>query len=399
MKYLFILLAILGFAACAQKRNAVVQQPDQYYTCSMHPQVRQEGPGKCPICGMDLILVQKGKDSQDNTIVLSDQQVQLGNIHADTISAGTTGGQLILPATLSVDETKSTAVNARVAGRIDKLYVKSTGQTIHKGDKLYDLYSEELNTAKQEYLLAIEQEQTLDNSIIDFKQLVESAKNKLLLWGMSNAQIKALELTKQSSALTTFYSPVNGSVGSIPIEEGEYVASGGTILRVFDLSALWVEAQVYTTQIAGIDLRDLATVQLPDIAGWQITGKIEFINPEVDPSSRINLVRVIVSNTDGVLHPGMAARVILHRKVTNAWSLPARAVMQDGQTSWVWVQTAHNTYHAVRVETGTADGIAIATGNGLRPGDLVVTSGTYLLNSEYIFKHGSAPVVENHTGF
>ena len=116
--------------------------------------------------------------------MLSDQQIQLGNVQVDTVGKGVIGNETVLTATLNIDETNSATVSARIAGRIERLYFKNEGDYIQKGARLYDVYSEELNNAKQEYILALEKQATLDNSIIDFKQLVQSAKNKLLLWGM-----------------------------------------------------------------------------------------------------------------------------------------------------------------------------------------------------------------------
>ncbi len=125
-----------------------------YYTCSMHPQVMKPKPGKCPICGMGLIAVQRSNTANADEIKLSDQQIQLGNIKSDTINGGMLGDRIVLNATLNIDQRKSTSISARVMGRIEKLYFKNTGDYVNKGDRLYDLYSEELNNAKQELVLA-----------------------------------------------------------------------------------------------------------------------------------------------------------------------------------------------------------------------------------------------------
>ena len=150
---------------------------------------------------MELTAVKKSNSQNEDEIQLSEQQIQLGNIQVDTIRNGAIGDQMVLNATLNSDETKTNIVSARVMGRIDKLYYKNMGDYVPKGVKLFDLYSEELNNAKQEYILALEQQKILDNSIIDFKQLAQSAKNKLLLWGMSEAQIIELTKTKKISTL------------------------------------------------------------------------------------------------------------------------------------------------------------------------------------------------------
>lgn len=379
--------------ACKGKpKEAAAPKSDVYYTCSMHPQVMQDAPGKCPICGMVLIPVGKSKGAAEENIVLSDLQVQLGNIQADTVAGGSMGNKVTLTATLNVDETRSTSVNVRIAGRIEKLYFKNTGDHVHKGDRLYDLYSEELNNAKQEYLLALERQKTLDNGVIDFKQLIEAARNKLLLWGMSEGQIEELARVKKTSPVTSFYSPAAGVVISLEGHEGDYLAQGATILRLSDLSTMWVEAQVYTSQLSALDRGAVAFVHLPDLPGKEWTGRIEFVNPEINPDTRINLVRIRLPNTGGLLKPGMPAYVTLVSRASHSLTLPQEAVIRGGGGNVVWVQVGHNMYRSVMVETGMEDGDRVEIRSGLKAGDVVVTSGAYLLNSEYVFRHGADPM-------
>ena len=154
MRYLIAITILFFLISCKAKKKVALLNPDVFYTCSMHPQIMQDKPGNCPICGMKLIPVEKKKGADADAIMLSDQQIQLGNIQVDTVGKGIIGDETILPATLNIDETKSTTVNARISGRIDRLYFKNQGDYISKGQKLYDLYSEELNNAKQEYILS-----------------------------------------------------------------------------------------------------------------------------------------------------------------------------------------------------------------------------------------------------
>jgi Cu(I)/Ag(I) efflux system membrane fusion protein len=387
MKYILAVGLIFIFGACKTKNKEAAVVSDSYYTCSMHPQIVKDRPGKCPICGMTLILVKKSQGQMDNTIMLSDQQVQLGNILVDTIGSGKIGHTTVLNATLTTDETKSTAVSSRIAGRIDKLYFKNTGDYIKKGDRLYDLYSESLNNAKQEYILALEKEKVLDQSVIDFKQLIEAARNKLLLWGMTADQIELLGKTKQASPLTTFYSPAGGTISSFESHEGEYVAEGGAIVRLSDLSTLWAQAQVYTSELSEIDVKGKAVVQLPD-QGKEINGQIELVNPEINPDTRINLIRVAIRNKDHQLKPGMLAYVVITNRKTNTMTLPASAVIMNEHENIVWVQTGHNSYKMLSVKTGNEDDEKIEILSGIQSGDIVVINGAYLINSEYIFKKG-----------
>jgi len=386
-KYIIIIIsALFVFTSCKNKK-ATLANADEYYTCSMHPQIMQDKPGTCPICHMELIVVKKTNTAADE-IMLNDEQIRLGNIQTDTIRNGMIGDKVILTATLNTDESKVNSINARIMGRIDRLYFKNTGDYVPRGAHLYDLYSEELNNAKQEYIAAIEKQQTLDNSIIDFNRLVQSAKQKLLLWGMSEAQVNELAKTKKASPLTSFYSNESGFITELPVMEGQYVSEGSTIVKLADLSSLWAEAQVYTSQLSAIDLKGIATVQFPDIPGKEWKGKIEFANPEIVSDSRLNLIRVSIPNPNGLLKPGMPAYVSIKSKELNTLTLPSDAVLRDGKMNVVWVQSGKNRYKMKMVQTGLESGDRLEIKSGLQNGDVVVTRGAYLLNSEFVFKKG-----------
>ena len=392
MKYFFVLLIpALFFSACKSKKEQTPANPDVYYTCSMDPQVKENKPGKCPVCKMEMTPVKKSSAGTImDEIELSEQQVQLGNIRMDTIRNGSIGDQMVLTATLNFDQQKENAVSSRVMGRIEKLYYKNIGDYVSKGVKLFDLYSEELNNAKQEYLLALEKQKTLDNSVIDFSQLVQSAKNKLLLWGMSESQIMELSKNKKATPLTSFYSNISGYITSLDIKEGDYVTEGGTIVLLADLSTLWAEAQVYSSQLSSIDKGGQAIVQFPE--GKEVKGKIEFINPEINPDTRINLIRVSIPNPGNQLKPGMQAYVIIKNREHKSLSLPIDAVIRDNKGASVWVQIKGNKFKYKMVEIGSENNDRVEIKSGLKDGDVVVISGAYLLNSEYIFKIGSNPM-------
>jgi membrane fusion protein, copper/silver efflux system len=391
MKYPIAIIISLFLFACMGTDKKTVRTSEVFYTCSMHPQIMANKPGKCPICHMDLIPVEKKKATVADALMLSDQQIQLGNIRVDTVGKGSIGNEIVLTATLNIDETKTNTVSARITGRIERLYFKNEDDYIQKGDKLYDLYSEELNNAKQEYLLALERQKLLDNSVVDMKQLVQSTKTKLVLWGMSESQISELEKTKKTSILTSFYSPANGFVTMLESHEGDYIMEGGTIVRLANFNSLWAEAQVYTSQLSEFDRKSNATVQLPDL-GKEIKGTIQFVNPEINPDTRINLVRVAIPNSGNQLKPGMPAYVVLKSRQRNSLTLPIDAVIRNEKMNTVWIQVDKNTFKNVMVETGLKMGDRIEIRSGLKEGDVVVISGAYLLNSEYIFRKGANPM-------
>jgi membrane fusion protein, copper/silver efflux system len=393
MRILLFILGILIFASCKSRRIAAPQNPDIYYTCSMDPQVIEYKPGKCPICHMKLTAVKKSNGDNKDEILLSGQQIQLGNIQTDTIRIESLGDQVVLTGTLTFDQVKQTSVSSRIMGRIEKLYYKNIGDYVKRGAPLYNLYSEELNNAKQEYLLALEHQKTFETeTAIDFDQLIRSAKNKLLLWGMNETQIQELADNKKATPVTTFFSTADGYITQLDIREGDYVMEGGTIVELVDLSTLWVEAQVYTSQLAEINNNSIATVQLPGFEGKEIKGKIEFVNPEINPDTRINLIRVLIPNPGNRLKPGMPAYVLLRSPQIKTLTLPIDAVIRDGKGATIWIRTGAHSFKNKMVTVGLESDDMIEIKSGLNAGDVVVITGAYLLQSEYIFKKGTNPM-------
>jgi Cu(I)/Ag(I) efflux system membrane fusion protein len=376
MKIIWITILALLLFACNNKKQEIANEN------TAKEKIVNDSMANMP--GMD--------DVKNDEIKLSDQQVQLGNILSDTINSSMLGDQIILTATLNIDQMKTTSISARVMGRIEKLYFKNIGDHVNKGDRLFDLYSEELNNAKQELVLALERKSTLDNSLIDFDRLIQSAKYKLMLWGMSDTQIDDLVKTRKATPTTTFYSNASGFITTLDLKEGESTMEGSTVIRLADLSTVWAEAQVYSTQLSQIDRSGIAEVQVPDIPGKKINGKIEFVNPEINPDTRINLIRVNIPNPGNQLKPGMPAYLILKNRQHNMLSLPIDAVIRDGKGATVWLQTGKNMYKNQMVETGMETGERIEIRSGIKAGDVVVTRGAYLLNSEYIFKNGANPM-------
>lgn len=387
------IIAILLVLASCNAAPKQTQDSEVYYTCSMDPQVVEQAPGKCPICKMELTPVKKNSSDQGNEIALSEQQVMLGNIRVDSIRMGGLAQRMVLTGTLNFDQMKTTAVSARVMGRIERLMVKNPGDPVQKGMPLYEIYSEELNNAKQEYLLALDRKKTFgEGSVVPVDELVQGARNKLLLWGMQDQQIRAMETSGKAGQLTTFLSPASGYVTQLDIREGDYIMEGGSIVRLADLSTLWAEAQVYTTQLEDLNRAGTARVELPDLDGKSINGKIEFVNPEINPDTRINLIRVSIPNPGLLLKPGMPAYVILHSAGKKALSLPLDAVIRDANGATAWIQTRPLHYQPVKVKTGRELDDQIEILEGLNTGDVVVVSGAYLLHSEYVFRKGAQPL-------
>jgi Cu(I)/Ag(I) efflux system membrane fusion protein len=387
-----LLLLLLLPASCKTgTKNPAKSDPDIYYTCSMDPQVVESSPGKCPICHMELTAVRKSQQHTDE-IKLSPQQVQLGNIKIDTIRPASMGNETVLTGTVGFDQSAMNAVSTRISGRIEKLYYKNTGESISKGARLYDLYSEDLNNAQQEWLLILQKQKALGNSIVNYEELAQSAKSKLLLWGMTEPQISELARAGKVVATTAFYSSAGGTITELDVKEGDYVTEGATLVKTADLSHVWVEAQVYTTELSGFDPAGTVNIQFPDLPGKTLQGKISFVSPEVNPDNRVNLIRIAVSNKDNLLRPGMSAYVTVKDPQRKMLSIPSDAVLRNGSMSAIWVETAENTFKSRMVTTGEEGDGFVEIRSGLQPGDAVVTSGAYLLQSEYIFRNGADPM-------
>jgi Cu(I)/Ag(I) efflux system membrane fusion protein len=333
-----------------------------------------------------------GKRDASNEVHLNARQIILGNIQLDTISTGNIGDKIILMGTLNFNQQRLSTISTRIEGRIETLYIKKSGDFVHKGDKLYDLYSEPLNSAKQEYKAALQQQKTIGNSLINYAAIVQSAKTKLLLWGMTMPEIDKWAAAPQNPTVTTFYSSEEGYVTAVNVQEGGYAMEGVPIIQLADLSTLWAEAQVYTTQLSFFDKGEPVVVQIPDLGNLNIPGRIDFINPEINPDTRINLVRVTIRNPDNRLHPGMPAYILAANTQHHAITIPSNAVLTDSRGATVWIQTRPGVYVVRMVQTGITSDDRTEIISGLHPGDVVVSSGAYLIHSEYIFENGADPM-------
>jgi Cu(I)/Ag(I) efflux system membrane fusion protein len=386
---LLALLFALLFSACKQKPQQISKvQPKAYYTCSMHPQVHEDHDGNCPICGMKLIKVELTDAASSNTITLNATQMQLAGIQTDTIREENTGNEKILTGTVIPNENTAAELSARLAGRVQQLFVRAVGEKIDIGQPVYAIYSEDLQEVEKEYLLAKQQQKVLHNPDVDYQQLIAAAESKLKLWGLSASQIRNLAVSQKVSAITNILSTVSGTVSDISVHEGDYVTEGMTILKTQGLNNLWVEAQVYASETGNYKENDLVNVSFPDLGGQVIKGKVEFINPELSDASNVDLIRISIPNPQGLIRPGMLGYVGISGGGERALAVPASAILMDGEGSKVWVKNINGSFSPKAIKTGTGNQNYLPVLSGLNSGDIVVTNGAYLLNSEAIFKNG-----------
>lgn len=364
------------------------------YTCPMHPQIVQSAPGTCPICSMDLVPVVKTGEKATE-IMLSESQMQLANVRVQPVSSGSIGNSTILNARLAANEQLTDVISSRVAGRIERLYVKETGQPIRKGQVLYEIYSEPLLTQQQEYLLAVRQAEELKEP--RYEEFRRASEQKLRLYGMTPEQIAGLGQTRKVQPLIPFVAPAGGTVTEIAVSEGQYVGEGALLYRLVNLSQLWVEAELYAGESRYIKVGDQVPVEVVGQEGQRLSARVAFINPEYRAGSQVLVMRAVLPNaarpnSGGRFQPGQQARVLLRHGVQRGLTLPVDAVVRAGGGAVVFVKTAPGTFQPRKVQTGTETDQQVAITKGLTGDESVAMSGAYLLYSELILKKGINPI-------
>ena len=375
-----------------------------HYTCPMHPQISREQPGKCSICGMDLVQASKaaptaqppaGTATAALEVMLSAQQMQLANIRVAALGgASHAAGSTVLTGTITADANQTRTVSSRVAGRVERLFVRQTGEPIRAGAPLASIYSEQLQALQQEYLLSLAQQRAVGTSGNQYGRLVASARQRLRLLGMTEGQLRTLATTGRPTSSLTFYSPQAGLVQAVGVTEGQYVGEGSLLVSLTNLSSVWVEAQLYPEEVAGIEMGQSVQVQvagLPDA----YAGRVVFLSPELQANTKVTLLRVQLANPSGRLQPGMQANVRLTNRSTTAQilTLPQDAVLRDSRGSYVWQQVdAAGRFRRLKVTTGAETDETVAITGGLDAGAQVVVSGAYLLESEYALYQGTDPM-------
>lgn len=329
-------------------------------------------------------------------LMLTDSQVKLANITIAPVTKKPVGQTIVINGRLKVDEQKSEVISSRAAGRIETLSIKETGQSVKQGQPLYVLYSEELLTLQQEYLLAKEQYESLGKTEKRYKSFLDAAERKLLLYGLTRSQISQLNRNSLQPRVT-FLAPSSGIITEINAAEGQYVSEGTALYRIEDIGSLWIEAEVYPNETSLVKVGDRISVSVSGVEGRAIETKINFLSPEFRNNSQITIMRASVENRDGVLKPGQFAQVYLTHSAKEAVAVPVDAVIRDGKGSHVYVQSGHNTFRPQMVKTGVEGFEQVEITEGLNEGDTVAITGAYLLYSEIILKKGTDPMAgHNH---
>ena len=401
MKNILIILlsiATLVTPGCREKKiaepehdHAAEQKVADVYTCTMHPSVVSDKPGSCPICGMTLVKRTSAAVPTNTNLAavsLSPEQRVTANVKAVRVALDTHTGELVTTGRVTFDERRIAQVTSYTAGRIERLFVNFTGDSVRRGERVATIYSPELLATQQEYLLALENRERMRRAGFAgarsaSEDLVESTRRRLNLFGMTAAQIAQLERTHKPIFATNIISSVSGVVTQKLAVEQQYVAQGQPLLEVADLSNVWVEADVYEQQLSSVHLGDRVEISVAAIPGRTFEGKVSFIVPVLAGATRTAKVRIDLANRGLQLKPDMYVNArILGAPAPPHIMVPASAVVDRGQKQFVWVETQPGSYEPREVKTGGRHGEAIVIASGLSAGDVVVVEGGFLLDSE-----------------
>ncbi len=365
-----------------ESHNHETENIDQIWTCSMHPQIRKSEPGNCPICGMDLIPLASEEDSEasPNAIKMSPTAMQLANVQTAVVQLGSATKKLNLTGKISSDERKVYTQTAHISGRIENLQVNFEGETVRKGQVVASLYSPELVSAQEELLIAFKNKESQP-------QLLTAAKNKLKNWKLTDRQIDKLMETGNAMDEFSVLADYSGVVLNLKVEKGDYLKGGQAFYEVADLSKLWVLLDVHESDLNWVNLGDQIKFSVKAYPNRQFSGKVTFIDPIIDPKTRVAKARVEVENTDGILKPEMLVNSHVSSQLdakSNSIIVPKSAVMWTGERSVVYVkQAAQNGLHFTmrEVELGASLGDAYMVENGLTEGEEIAVNGTFSIDA------------------
>lgn len=386
-----ILGLVLGWVLFHPAREHVHESTDHVteeasnvtiWTCSMHPNIRMTEPGKCPICGMDLIpLVQGGSSGFDpDAVHLTPEAVQLANITSTMVTEQVPYKDIRLYGRIEADESRLQSQVAHIGGRIENLDISITGESISRGQLLGSIYSPELVTAQQELLEASLMKQTQP-------VIYEAAKEKLRQWKMTDEQIAEVEESGKIEYSTGIYSNTSGVVTSRKVSRGDYVSQGSVLFEIADLSKVWIIFDVYENDIQFLKKGTRVSFSLQSYPGETFRANIEFIDPVVDPVTRVSKARAEASNTSGKLKPGMFATGIvrsLPEGYRNNLVIPRSAVLWTGKRSVVYVKLKDSpdpVFKMREVVLGPSLGNSYVVTEGLVKGEEIVTSGAFSVDA------------------
>ncbi|MBL4561358.1 MAG: efflux RND transporter periplasmic adaptor subunit [Labilibaculum sp.] len=354
------------------------------WTCSMHPQIKQDKPGKCPICAMDLIplttMQSSGDDVDPNEIVMSESAAKLADIQTMMVQLGVPEKSVRLQGKIQVDERNVSELTARFGGRIEKLFVNFTGQTVRKGEKLATIYSPDLVTAQRELLEAISFKSSRPS-------LYLASKGKLKLWDLTDKQIEEIEKKGEPMLYFDMLSPISGTVTMRHVSIGDYVKEGTKLFKVVDLSKLWVMLDAYESDLPWIKMNDKVEFTVQAIPGKKYEAKVSYIDPFINGRTRVAKVRAEVSNKNQQLKPEMFVSGIVTSKIAESSSkilIPKSSILWTGKRAVVYVKVPNRetpSFLYREVVLGPEAGSFFVVSEGLQEHEEIAINGVFKIDA------------------
>ena len=411
---LFVLAVLLISPACSKSSKSIKPPDVDYYTCTMHPSVHAEAPGKCPICGMDLVPVMKKTASPSASepssgggmqrmagmpgmqsgkqmsgapshefVVPVERQQQIGVTYA-TVKRGPLHHTIRAVGTVEPDLQKHWAFVARVDGYVKELFVPSAGQLVEKDAPLMSIYSPDLLTTERELvmLLRMRDEAKAKDARATPERLIASAESRLRQWNITDEQIVEIEQRRHPSETLTLRSPFRGVVQEVPAHQGVNVKVGDHLIDIADLSVVWVSAEFYESELSMLKTGQSVTVTTSSYPNERFEGQVAVINPFLEQVKRTAKVRIDIPNPDFKLRPGMYANVELGMDMGEGLTVPASAVMPTGSREIAFVDKGGGKLEPRVVELGEQIGDHYEVKSGLAEGERVVASANFLIDAE-----------------
>lgn len=393
-------LIAAAFSSCGKDKQPQISgsntaaEQKQLYQCAMHPNIVAEKPGLCPICGMELQVVTqvefKGIPGRA-AVELTEQQRQLINIRTVPVKEEETSRTVRAVGTVTYDQSKVAEITSRVMGWVEKLHVDTPGAQVEQGQPLMELYSPDLYSATQDYLLAYRAANTArqrgsgrfaETRRSDADALVESARKRLELSGITPEQIAVIEKAGSAKTAIPITAPIAGTVIEKNVVQGQMIQPNAPLYRIADLSQVWVEAEMYEYELPFVKVGQEATVKITAFPERTFTGKVDFIYPYLQGKTRTVKARIVLDNPDALLKPDMYASVEVESGLGRQMVIPASSVFDTGKRRYVFIQQEKGLFVPKEVELGPKVGDDFVVRSGLEPGQEVVVNGTFLLDSE-----------------
>ncbi|WP_345004892.1 efflux RND transporter periplasmic adaptor subunit [Snuella lapsa] len=371
---------LFGGASNTNKKHdhSIEVEAKTMWTCSMHPQIMQPELGDCPICGMDLIPAEAGADGlSKDQFKLTENAMALANVQTSVL--GELAGEQTLKLSGKIVENEDEAATQPVhfSGRVDKLYVKSLGEYVKRGQAIAKIYSAELIAAQQELLIAYKNKASQP-------ELYEAVKKKFSNWMVKDTQVSEIERSGNIQTQFTIYSNISGVVTEIALSEGAHIMEGNALFKVANLNTVWANFDVYENQIAQVKKGQEIVVKTNAYPNKAFKTKVDFIEPILDSKTRTVKLRVVLSNKEGLLKPGMFVEGQLNALQDDAvLQVPASAVLWTGERSVVYLKVKGETpiFEMREVVLGNKTGASYEVLEGLEQGDEVVTNGTFTVDA------------------